>query len=384
MAAGAVGVEIELLLLDPVLHVAAGAVGSVIERLPVTFKRGEDKPGVCSHVRVFGLDDDAAFAIPGCRRIFELSKQTLLLPGLFVGRFGLLDERGSKLLETGIPPDAHDVVDPVRFAPAKHFPATETAVAPEDDFHIRPALAYPLAQQGEDRPRMLRPIYFRGAQVGAEQVGAAEDIERQEAVVVVVAMEKPAILISVHRIVGCIEVEYDLFWWHGMRSNEAIDEQGVHLNCGLALCNILEAAERRGACQRPIATDRCLQGDIMPKFIVVVEILFAASNGIDALAKHLLEGMAHARLATGVGNGSGGGAGQSQFFIRLPQQQNSAVGGDVPSRKIDGDLSGFTGWKTKIRLCTFCHSVFPVFSIARDCIIAVNRKNASSFMKYSG
>jgi len=193
-------------------------------------KRGEDEPGVCPEACVFGLDDNAAFAIPGCRSILELAEEPLLGTGLFIVDLGLLDKRGAKSLEPGVASDADDIVDPVRLAPAKHLPPAEAAVAPENDFHIRPGLSYPFGQQGQDGPRMLRTIDLRWTQVGAEQVRAAKDIERKEAVVVIVAVEETSFLIPVHHVVGRIEVEDDLLWRDCVRRDELVDEQGIRVH----------------------------------------------------------------------------------------------------------------------------------------------------------
>lgn len=44
---------------------------------------------------------------------------------------------------------------------------------------------------------------------------------------------------------------------------------------------------------RLIAFDRRLQGNVVPEFLMMVEILFAAINGIDLMAKHLFDGLLH-------------------------------------------------------------------------------------------
>ena len=63
------------------------------------------------------------------------------------------------------------------------------------------------------------------AQLGRQQMPAAEDVERQIAVAVVVAVEEAAFLMPVQRIVGGVEIEDDLRRRRGMRVEEEIDEQ---------------------------------------------------------------------------------------------------------------------------------------------------------------
>ena len=56
---------------------------------------------------------------------------------------------------------------------------------------------------------------------------AAEHIQRQIAVAVVVAVEEPALLMAVQRAVGRVEVEDDLSGRPIVRLEEQVDEQGL-------------------------------------------------------------------------------------------------------------------------------------------------------------
>ena len=58
--------------------------------------------------------------------------------------------------------------------------------------------------------RAGRGVDVRAPQLGRQQMAAAEDVERQVAVAVVIAVEEPAFLVAVQRIVGGIEIEDDL------------------------------------------------------------------------------------------------------------------------------------------------------------------------------
>ena len=126
---------------------------------------------------------------------------------------------------------------------------------------------------------------------------------------VVVTVKEAALLIAMHHVIGRVEVEDDLLWRYCVRRDELVDEQSIHVNRGLTLRAVFETAEGRGAGQRLIATDCRLQGDVMPELIMVVEIFFAATNSIDPLPEHLLNGMLHARLAPVIWNKPGSGAG---------------------------------------------------------------------------
>ena len=56
---------------------------------------------------------------------------------------------------------------------------------------------------------------------------AAEHIERQVAVVVVITVEETSFLMPVQRVVGSVEVEDDLRRRRGMRVEKDIDEHGL-------------------------------------------------------------------------------------------------------------------------------------------------------------
>ena len=66
---------------------------------------------------------------------------------------------------------------------------------------------------------------FGAPQLGGQQMPPAEHVERQVAVAVVVAVEEPALLLAVHRIVGRIEIEDDLLRRPLVRLQEQVDEQ---------------------------------------------------------------------------------------------------------------------------------------------------------------
>ena len=58
--------------------------------------------------------------------------------------------------------------------------------------------------------RAGRSVDVRAPQLGGQQMAAAEHVERQVAVAVVIAVEEPPLLLAVQRIIGRIEIENDL------------------------------------------------------------------------------------------------------------------------------------------------------------------------------
>jgi len=63
-------------------------------------------------------------------------------------------------------------------------------------------------------------------ELGRQQMAAAERVQGKIAVAVVIAVEEPAFLMAVQRVVGGVEVENDLFGRPCMRLEEEVDEQG--------------------------------------------------------------------------------------------------------------------------------------------------------------
>src|SRR6202011_3691193 len=62
-------------------------------------------------------------------------------------------------------------------------------------------------------------------QLRRQKMSAAEHIERQIAVAVVVAVKEPAFLMAVQRVVGGVEIEHDLARRIDVRGEKQLDEQ---------------------------------------------------------------------------------------------------------------------------------------------------------------
>jgi hypothetical protein len=99
---------------------------------------------------------------------------------------------------------------------------------------------------------------FDGRSLAASRCAAAEDVEREIAEAVVVAVEEPAFLMAVDRIIGGIEVEYDLLRRTAVRIEKQIDKQRLD---GGGIVTDLVIARRRGlaqfeAVERALASQR--------------------------------------------------------------------------------------------------------------------------------
>jgi len=58
---------------------------------------------------------------------------------------------------------------------------------------------------------------------------AAEDVERQVAVAVVITVKEALLLMPVQGVVSGVEIEDDLRWRRGVRLEEEVDEQAFDL-----------------------------------------------------------------------------------------------------------------------------------------------------------
>ena len=121
--------------------------------------------------------------------------------------------------------EAEDVINPVGFVPDHQGIAAEAGIRAEQNPHARPATADLTDDPCDLLDGTCGCVDVRSPQLGRQQVPAAEDVERQMAEAVVIAVEEPSFLMAGQRIVGSIEVERDLCRWLAMGVEEKINEQ---------------------------------------------------------------------------------------------------------------------------------------------------------------
>jgi hypothetical protein len=97
----------------------------------------------------------------------------------------------------------------VGFTPTHYLVSAKPAVTANDYLDIRPGLA----NMGDDPldllPGSLSLILVSFAEAGAEKEISTENVERQIAVIVVVAVKESPFLIAMNDVICGIEVEYD-------------------------------------------------------------------------------------------------------------------------------------------------------------------------------
>src|SRR5206468_6894118 len=194
LSRGAVGVEVELAFLDAVLHVTARAIDVLIE-LPrarlAALERGDDEARIGLALRPLRLGDDAALSAPAIERapleVLEAARRAAGLLGRSSRRGKLLLDHGD---EAGVAGEPEQVIHAVLLTPRHQRLARKATVGSQQDARKRPAGA-----DLPDDPRNLLDaartgVDVGGAQPGRQQVPAAEHVQRQIAVAVVIAVEE--------------------------------------------------------------------------------------------------------------------------------------------------------------------------------------------------
>jgi hypothetical protein len=206
-------------------------------------------------------------------------------------------------------------------------------------------------------------------QLGRQQMPAAEDVERQVAVAVVIAVEEAPLLMSVHRIVSGVEIKDDLLRGAAMRLQEQVDEQA--LDGGPVMADLvvarrlgpaqLQPVQRRLAGQRrAIRTPRReLAGDrrhrrVMAQLVMVVQVLVPESDAEHALADQRRHPVLDQVRPACIRKASREPPDQADGAIRRPKQQRPRIRGDRAAIERRLHPAAFDGCKTKQFCATLC------------------------------
>src|SRR5213075_558840 len=96
-------------------------------------------------------------------------------------------------------------VDPLTFTPFHDRVPAESGISPDQNVHARPPLANLCHDTLQIRKRFFCRIDAGASQLSTQQKLATEDVQRQIAVAVVIAVKEPPFLMTVNRIVGGIQ-----------------------------------------------------------------------------------------------------------------------------------------------------------------------------------
>ena len=198
---------------------------------------------------------------------------------------------------------------------------------------------------------------------------AAEDVERQIAVAVVVAVEEAAFLMAVQRIVGRIEIEHDLFGRFAMRIEKQIDQQPldqgrlvrdptIAVDHGRAeLQPVQRALARQGrtpAVPRLQSTKHHAHDRIVPPPIVIDQVFVAECHAQHPLADQGREVVHDPIAGTAVGEACSEPLDQPDRPIRRPEQQSPRIRRDRPTGEIRHHPPPIDGCKSHRVRATLC------------------------------
>jgi len=172
---------------------------------------------------------------------------------------------------------------------------------------------------------------------------AAENVKRQVTILVVIAVEEAAFLVSVQRIIRRIKIEDDLCRWAPIRLHEEIDEQRLDRRRIVAYLMIprrfraaqLQPVQRRLARQRRTVrafcrkfADQNRQHRIVPQFVVVIEVFITQRDADNPLQHHRAHFMLHQFWNPHIGEAASKSFGQPDRPVRLAQQHCTGIRGD--------------------------------------------------------
>ena len=200
----------------------------------------------------------------------------------------------------------------------------------------------------------------RRPQVGHEQLRSAGDVEWQEAVVIVVAMEEVLLLMAMNGIVGGINVECQFLGRRVERGDELIDENSGDADEIVSRDAIFKSAESGCRTEFSGAIDFGMVGGRLPEWFesqmfVIVEVFMPLRQRVDALGENRLLRMNDAFGHAGIGDGSVGRSGESDLLVSFAQKQESGIGGEVPSGKLGGEFAAIDSGKRQGSCGTVCH-----------------------------
>jgi hypothetical protein len=116
-----------------------------------------------------------------------------------------------------------------------------------------------------------------------------------------------------------------------------------------------EPAQRRTAAERLVALHRALPGQIVPQRIVVIEILVAQREAVDALTQQIDLLMGDQIRMARIGQRRIQRAGQPEASIGLAQKHHATVAGDLPALETRLDFAPIEAWKNKQFVITLWH-----------------------------
>jgi len=183
-------------------------------------------------------------------------------------------------------------------------------------------------------------------------------------------VEEALLLMAVHRIVRCIEIENEAAGSGCVGLNEQVDEQplhclAVHGEFAVAVFGILrrmlQPVERRLASKHgAVGTARFElarhqpEHRIMAQFVVVVQILVTQRDAMHTLGQQCLQAVLHPIRSAAIREAGRNLPGQADGVVGPAQQQGACVGRDCPAVERGCDFTASKGFKLELARVTVC------------------------------
>ena len=256
---------------------------------------------------------------------------------------------------------AEDIIDPVRLAPGHQRLAGEARIGAQHDLDRRPAGADP-----PDDPFHLvrRPgagIDVRPPQLRGQKMVAAEDVERQVAVAIVIAVEEAPLLTAVQRVVGGVEVEHQPFrralvGVEKQVHEQRLDRRPVVTDAAIAMRprrRVLQTVQRRLAGQRRAvpatrlqAAQNRTQNRVVVQLVVVDQVLVAQRDPEHPLAHQHRHVVHNPIRRAAVRETPREPLHQTDRPVRRAQQQRARVRGHRPAAEIGHNVTPLQACKS--------------------------------------
>jgi hypothetical protein len=168
-------------------------------------------------------------------------------------------------------------------------------------------------------------------------------------------MEKPALLMAVHPVVGGVKIEDQPLGRLAEGGDELLHEHLMHGHGTLAVGALFESAEGWAGGERGVAMDGSLPEEIVAEGIVVVEILVALGESEDALTQELLPSVGDEGRMSVIVERPTEILDQAEAFFELTQEDQTAVAGDVAPFERGLDFPTIQAGKKELAAGTVWH-----------------------------
>ncbi len=188
-------------------------------------------------------------------------------------------------------------------------------------------------QKLQNSRSVFGPVDAAGAQVSAQQLLAAEHVQRQIAILVVIAVKEASLLLTEQRVVGGVKVQHEFLGRTLETGDELLHQHFVQPSGGGSVGPFLQPAQCGRTGHIPIHAHRRLHGHVATQRSVVVQVLPAQRQSIDPLAQHVAHLVRDQQRTARISDAARCRLDQTELAISRPQQHDAAVTGHAATVK---------------------------------------------------